>query len=234
MWVLNAIFLTIILIIPTVQTTTSTKRGLVYIPNKKHPSDDGIWAKQGSDLTWYYNYLSNPTASLSIATFQFVPMLWGVPAANAAGGFYTTVKSLKDDGHNISYALGFNEPDGSSSTGGSNIPAKTAASTWIAEMEPLRELGIQLGAPAVTGSSSGLSWLQDFFTYCRGQCHIDFIPIHWYGDFQGLASFIGQVRQKYANISTDIWLTEYALPKSSLQDSQAFYNQSADYLDRLE
>ena len=31
-----------------------------------------------------------------------------------------------------------------------------------------------------------------------------------------------------------IWVTEYAIPNASLQDSQVFYNQSSQYLDRLE
>src|ERR1700710_2052010 len=105
------------------QCTTSSKRGLIYIPNKKAPSDDSIWTRPGSDLTWYYNYAESPVSSIA-STLEFVPMLWGQPTTS--GEFYNTVKSLKDSGVNITHVLGFNEPDGDKSTGGSSIPADKA------------------------------------------------------------------------------------------------------------
>jgi len=47
-----------IALLPSVlaQVSTSSKRGLVYVPNSKHSSDDNIWDSSTSDLTWYYNY----------------------------------------------------------------------------------------------------------------------------------------------------------------------------------
>jgi hypothetical protein len=173
--------------------TRSSKRGLIYIPNAATPQDNSIWTESGSDLTWYYNYVASPSSDLANSSLQFVPMLFS-PPTTADTVFLDTVKSLISSGTNISYVLTYNEPDGTSSTGGSNVPATLAASTWIREVEPLKKLGVKLGAPAVTGASSGFTWLSDFFTACNGSCNPDFIPIHWYGDFQGLASHIGQVR----------------------------------------
>jgi len=129
----------------------------------------------------------------------------------------------------------YNEPDGSSSTGGSNVDPTTAATNWISQVEPLRKMGVKTGAPAVTGGSGGFTWLTSFFDACASQgtnCTADFIPIHWYGNFEGLASHIGQVSAAYPN--TSIWITEYALNNASLSDTQDFFNQSAEYFDRID
>ncbi|KAK5725462.1 hypothetical protein LTR15_003648 [Elasticomyces elasticus] len=210
---------------------SSSKRGLCYVDTKDSSTDDAIWDGSDSDLTWYYNYESTPTSGIDGSKLQFVPMQWGAPSSNTDMTFYNNVKSLIEGGSNITYVLGFNEPDGCAN-GGSCVDAQTAAQTWIREIEPLKkEYGVKLGAPAVTGSPNGFVWLQNFFTACAGKCSADFIPVHWYGDFQGLASHIGQVNGTYPNMT--MWVTEYAYPEGNLEDSQDFYNQSASYLDRL-
>jgi hypothetical protein len=180
--------------IPSVLATRSSKRGLIYIPNAATPQDNSIWTQSGSDLTWYYNYAASPSSDLANSGLQFVPMLFTAPSSSSDTVFLDTVKGLVSGGANISYVLTFNEPDGSTANGGSNIQASLAASTWIREVEPLKKLGIKVGAPACTGSPSGFTWLSDFFSACNGGCNPDFIPIHWYGDFGGLASHMGQVR----------------------------------------
>ncbi|KAI9741510.1 MAG: hypothetical protein M1818_004316 [Claussenomyces sp. TS43310] len=211
---------------------SSSKRGLIFIPNPDTPQDNTIW-EQG-DLTWYYNYGLEPSPSFSPNTsFHFVPMLWGAPNSTTDTAFLDGVKAQLSAGSNVSYVLTFNEPDGTSTTGGSNVSPDLAAQTWIREVEPLRALGVKTGAPAVTGSTSGFTWLQSFFSACNGGCTADFIPVHWYGDFQGLADHIGQVRGTYPN--TTIWITEYALPNDkNLTDTQSFFNTSAEYFDRLD
>lgn len=215
----------------------SSKRGLVFVPSSKYPQDNQIWVESGSDLTWYYNYGATPTTTynnLSQSEFEFVPMLWGAPTSTSDNTFLTGIKQLISDGTNISHVLTFNEPDGTTSTGGSNVDPTLAATTWIREVEPLRKLGIKAGAPAVTGSQSGFTWLSSFFSSCTSQgtnCTVDFIPIHWYGNFEGLASHIGQVVATYPN--TSIWITEYALNDASLSDTQSFFNSSAQYFDRI-
>ena len=177
----------------TTAQTTSSKRGLIYIDTEA--ADNDLFDSSTSDLTWYYNYAAIPSAafSKSQADFEYVPMLWGAPSSTTDTSFSDGVKALVSGGRNISHVLAFNEPDGTSSTGGSAIDPSLAASTWIRELEPLRDLGIKLGAPAVTGAQTGFTWLSSFFDACNGNCTADFIPIHWYGDFQGLASHIGQV-----------------------------------------
>jgi hypothetical protein len=63
-------------------------------------------------------------------------------------------------------------------------------------------------------------------------CEVDFIPAHWYGNFQGLASHLGQVNGTYQNIS-ETWVTEFACAGCTLEESQSFANQSFEYLDRV-
>lgn len=178
-----------------VDATRSSKRGLIYIPNAATPQDNTIWTQTGSYLTWYYNYQASPSPEIP-TSLQFVPMLWGAPSATD-NSFLTNVQSLISSGMNISYVLSFNEPDGTSATGGSNITPQVAAQTWIRVLEPLRKMGVKLGAPAVTGAPTGFTWLQSFFAACNGGCTVDFFPVHWYGNFEGLASHMGQVYGTY-------------------------------------
>ena len=205
----------------------SPKRGLLYIPSAKHPEDDAFWDSPNSDLTWYYNYGSKPSPAFENSPkLQFIPMLWG---ASNDTSFLDDVQSQINGGANISHVLGFNEPDGASATGGSNIPADTAAQIWMQDIQPLAKQGIKLGAPACTGAESGRQWLQDFFSACSN-CTVDFIPVHWYGNFEGLASHIGEY---VGTFNRSVWVTEFADPDASLQDSTTFYNQSTSYLDAL-
>ncbi|ATZ55926.1 hypothetical protein BCIN_12g04740 [Botrytis cinerea B05.10] len=211
---------------------SSSKRGLVFVPNSKYPSDNQVWVQPGSDLSWYYNYGIAASPAYSSTTqedFEFVPMLWGTSTT-----FLTDIKSLVATGRNVTHVLTYNEPDGTSSTGGSAISPSVAAANWISQVEPLRALGIKTGAPAVTGSPRGITWLSNFFSACATagtNCTVDFIPLHWYGNFEGLASFIGEIRGTYPN--TSIWLTEYALNDQPLPTTQDFFNTSAEYFDRL-
>ena len=122
--------------------------------------------------------------------------------------FVNTVLSQIQGGTNITYILAFNEPDGQESTGGTDIPADTAATIWMGSIAPLREHGIKVGLPAVTGSPDGFNWLSNFNKSCvalnKTGCVADFIPIHWYGNFQGLASYVGQIRATYPQLP--IWV----------------------------
>ncbi|KAK5174608.1 uncharacterized protein LTR77_001689 [Saxophila tyrrhenica] len=201
----------------------SPKRGLVYVG-----AGDDLWEPKGSDLTWYYNFAPSP--SLQGSDLEYVPMLWGDRSEDS--GFDSTVENLLQSGINVKHVLGMNEPDlcADESAGGSCIEAKKAASIWKQEIEPLKHQGISLGAPAVT--QGGLWWLQDFYTECDGGCSTDFLPIHVYSDFVGLASYVGPVHETYPNMS--IWVTELAYPNATVPESEHYYNQTVDFLDGLD
>ena len=220
-------FLALLTLLSTASATKSSKRGLVHVDSADHPLDDRFWDADTSDLTWYYNYTPQPSAAFTNnSDFEFVPMLWGQSET-----FLDEVTTLIKSGTNISYVMAMNEPDGVAN-GGSGIDAQTAAETWIKQIEPLKKLGVKLGAPAVTGAPTGFNWLRNFFTHCAGKCSADFIPVHWYGNFEGLASHVGEVNTTYPNMT--MWVTEYALNNADLQASQDFYNQSSQFFDRLE
>lgn len=175
-------------------------------------------------------------------------MLWGAPQDPANDmTFYNQVSNLIKGGQNITHVLGFNEPDGcGGGYGGSCVSAATAAQVWKKQMEPLkRDFGIKLGAPAVTGATTGFNWLANWFSECAAlvassgsgsnttSCEVDFIPAHWYGNFGGLASHLGQINSTYQNIS-ETWVTEFACAGCTLEDSQSFANMSFEYLDRID
>ncbi|KAI4794148.1 hypothetical protein E4T44_07452 [Aureobasidium sp. EXF-8845] len=230
--------------VPLVAATASSKRGLVVV-HSETTADDTIWTND-TDLTWYYNYAANPTPEYT-NKLNFVPMLWGAPDNPSTNTtFYDTVASLIKGGQNITHVLGFNEPDGcGQGYGGSCVSAAVAAQVWKKQMEPLkRDFGIKLGAPAVTGAPTGFNWLANWYTECAAlvassggssnttSCEVDFIPAHWYGDFGGLASHLGQINSTYQNIS-QTWVTEFACAGCTLEASQTMANQSFEYLDRI-
>jgi len=229
----TAIFSSLTLIC-TVQTagfpSQSSKRGLVYVPNANWPSDHKIWGRENSGLTWYYNYVGYPSRVYQNNTnLEFIPQLWGAPSGYADTTFLKNVTAQIVEGSNITYALGFNEPDGIGETGGSNVRPGDAARYWITQMEPLRKLGVSLGAPAVTGATQGFTWLSDFVKACGGNCTFDFVPVHWYGSFDGMASHIADVSEAYPG--KPIWVTEFGLPNAPLKETQEFLNRSCAYFD---
>lgn len=223
------------------QSDPSPKRGLCYV-NPTVQSDNNFWSAPGSDLTWYYNYGASPTSFYQDSKMEFVPMLWGAPGNPESDmTFYNTVANLIESGQNITAILGFNEPDGCDG-GGACVDAGVAATVWKKQVEPLKKKypQIRVGAPAVTGSPRGVTWLANWQSNCASlsqnstPCVMDFMPIHWYGDFSGLASHIGQINGTYSKNVSSLWVTEYALNDQPLLATQKFYNMSAQYFDRLE
>lgn len=182
------------------------KRGLCFVAETDFPEDHQVWTQPGSVLTWYYNYGVRPSpvfSEYSQEEFEFIPMMWGVDDQDLdSTDFLDQVTSLiEDDGRNISRVMGFNEPDTTWEVGGSDIAPANAARAWVANFIPLQEKGIQVGLPAMTGAPPGLVWLHDFMGNCselistennRTNCTYDFLPVHWYDNFEGLASHIGE------------------------------------------
>lgn len=191
--------------------STNSKRGLVFVPNSDHPDDNDNWAGPDSDISWYYNYQDIPSPAFSDYSqdeFEFVPMMWGVSDNLNDTTFLENVKELIDDGRNITRVLGFNEPDAPYDWGGSDIPPKDAAQAWVANFEPLGEMGVKLGLPGCTGGWGSMPWLKEFLGNCseiltnggdEKNCTWDFLPVHWYDNFEGLASHIGERLGEYVH-----------------------------------
>lgn len=179
-------------------STKSAKRGLCYVPDSRTPEDDRIWTDHRGELSWYYSYTPTPPETFrgsSQDSFEFVPMLWGAPSDVNDTSFFSTVRDLANEGIKISNVLTFNEPD-MSGHGGSNVSPAYGAQIWVKNIIPLQKLGIRAGLPALAGSDHGLLWLEEFLGNCSTiigkHCAYDFVTLHWYGPFQGLASRIGE------------------------------------------
>ncbi|KAH9889711.1 glycoside hydrolase family 128 protein [Xylariomycetidae sp. FL2044] len=241
MWFYSCVHLAVLFASLAQSQTHSPKRGLVFVPNDDSREDDAIWIGSDSDLTWYYNYGVFPTAAFADKPqdeFAFVPMLWGSIDDTS---FLSSVSGLLDSGRDITHVLGFNEPDGAWDTGGSNILPSKAAQIWVDNMEPLAEKGIKLGLPACTGGWGGIPWLQEFLANCSAlistdeeqkNCTYDFANIHWYGNFEGLASHMGSYSAAFPNVTQ--WITEYNYNDQDLTTTQTFFNMSTEYFDRLD
>jgi len=160
-------------------------------------------------------------------------MLWS--DANS-GKFFSTVESQIKSGANIKAVLGFNEPDNCyGNTGGSCMQPSVAASVWKSQIEPLKtKYGLQLGMPAITSSQMGLTWLSQWYAACAGGCNPDFMTVHVYSAFEGVASWIGQMNATYPNITGGTWVTEFAYENQPLNATQAYYNMTMEYFDRLD
>lgn len=180
--------------------TSNPKRGLIYIPSSIFPKDDSIFVGAKTAMTWYYSYgnLAPPAVVGTPGALEFVPMLWG----DYANSFVSDVRNAVPK---VKYVIGFNEPDMITDWGGSNITPQRAADAWKASIQPLAASGIKLGAPAVSGAPAGRVWLTAFVKACTG-CTIDFIPLHWYGDFNGLSSQLTWATTTFPG--KKIWLTE--------------------------
>lgn len=245
LWVLASI-------LPSVSsqsTSFSSKRGLAYLGDT-HPSDEGLLLSANSSIGWYYNWSPNPVAGLSL---PFVPLLHGLSDASSS----SALAALDALPASSTHLLTFNEPDGTTSSGGSAISPSDAARAYIDDIVPLRTpsgsgsrgRGWNISHPATTGSSSGLAWLREFNASCwemdpdRG-CPADFVALHWYGDFAGLAWWLGTLRDFYgvdnasgvvvSSADVEFWITEMALPQGSGGDTLDMLNQSVRYLDGLD
>ena len=97
-------------------------------------------------------------------------------------------------------------------------------------MDPLAG-SVLLGAPAVTngvGTGIGLDYLSTFIKNCTG-CHIDFVPIHWYGDASQTSDFETYVGQAYtAGGNRPLWVTEFGTTSGT---AQPFLQTVEDWMD---
>jgi hypothetical protein len=228
------------------QITNTSKRGIAYAGNLETP-DNALLQSPASPLTWYYNWSPYPNrGQLSPDNLEFVPLIHGIDGAESD----QTSRVLNSLPESSQHILTFNEPDGEKDTGGSSISPEDAARAYIEHIVPYRD-GKKGGRkwfishPVTTGSGRGLDWLRDFNESCyeideENGCPTDFIAAHWYGAFDGLASWLGTLEEFYNGNRSDvepklrIWVTEMALPQADEGATVAMMNQTLSYLDELD
>ncbi|KAI3392730.1 hypothetical protein diail_5244 [Diaporthe ilicicola] len=227
-------------------SNSSSKRGLAYLGDS-HEGDIDLLLSPKSAISWYYTWSAYPVSDVN-TTLTFVPLIHGVDDASSKD-VQGAISSLPATSTHL---LTFNEPDGTTSSGGSSISPSDAAKAYIDDVVPLRTSSSRswnISHPSVTGSGNGLSWLMDFNSACwdidpDNGCPTDFVALHWYGDFAGLASWIGTLKEYYTNSSSKsgavdpdnlkFWITEMALPQQDADATVAMMNQSLTYLDGLD
>lgn len=227
------------------ESDAASKRGLAYIGDANE-GDLSLLLSPNSRISWYYTWSAYPVQNVN-STLKFVPLIHGVDDASSPD-VKGAISSLPASSTHL---LAFNEPDGTTSSGGSAISPSDAARAYIDDIMPLRTSSSRswnISHPSVTGSGNGLNWLREFNEACwdiapETGCITDFVALHWYGNFEGLASWIGTMKEYYTNSSDSgavdpdnlkFWITEMALPQQDEDDTVAMMNQSLSYLDSLD
>lgn len=205
---------------PSTGGSSGGKKGLSY-------NDASLTqAFAGKGISWAYNWGSGPDGSI-VSGAEYVPMLWGL---NSVSSWASAAASAISSGSK--HALSFNEPDLEEQ---SNIDPQTAATNHIKYMNPLSGQA-QIGSPAITngGGSMGITWLNNFFKACNGQCKVDFVAFHWYDQASNLAYFKSHVNDviaaAQANGVSKVWLTEFGASGSD-SDVANFLTQATSFLD---
>lgn len=229
------------LLIHHASAQNTSKRGFAYVGDT-HASDNSLLTSSKSPLSWYYNWSPYPPSQVPSHNLEFIPLIHGIQEAQST----QTSQAIKNLPSSSTHLLSFNEPDGSTSSGGSNISPEDAARAYMDHIAPYRNGNRKwnISHPSTTGSPNGLDWLRRFNSSCydidskRG-CPTDFIAAHWYGAFDGLASWLGTLNEFYntntsRNPPLKIWVTEMALPQADVRATMNMMNQSLPYLDKLE
>ncbi len=200
-------------------STSSSKKGIAY-------NDVAYFqAFNGYDMRWAYNWGSSPSGSIP-SDIEYVPMLWG-NSPSLASAWQANAQAAINSGS--THLLAFNEPDLSSQ---SNIDPTTAAQSYSQYMSGFPS-NVKLGAPAVSnaGAPSGLTWLQSFLDACT-HCQIDFIPIHWYSDWNNVEDFQNHATTAYQMTGKPIWVTEFGTNDGDNQQIEGFVQNVTSWMDQ--
>ncbi|KAF1914768.1 glycosyl hydrolase catalytic core-domain-containing protein [Ampelomyces quisqualis] len=221
-----------------------SKRGFAYTGDT-HATDNRLLSSN-SPLEWYYNWSPYPNTNLIPSdSLEFVPMIHGIDATQSP----RTEQVIKELPKSSTHLLSFNEPDGTTGSGGSSIKPADAAKAYIDYVVPFRSgqsggRSWKISHPSTTGSPNGLEWLRSFNESCyeidpQSGCPTDFVSAHWYGAFDGMADWLGTLDEFYnanatRNEPVKIWVTEMGLPQQSAEATVQMMNQTLPYLDKLE
>lgn len=226
----------------------TSKRGISFIPETAASDYDILLSSNSSPIAWYYTWSPVPAPAAQIfpwgggSDIEFVPTLQGL----GDGDLAEDIKKLGNLTSASKHLFTFNEPDGTTESGGSAITPREAAEAYIQQIVPLRAR-FRISHPSVTGSQRGLQWLRDFDSACREidpehGCPTDFVVAHWYGDLGGLAWWLGQLVGLYVNggqhgfeseEDLEIWVKELGIAAAPEEANVGMMEQALPYLDGL-
>lgn len=221
-----------------------SKHGLA-VTAELEDSDAELLTSKNSPISWYFNWSPSPSEIIGDSAF-FIPLVHGLDTLEE-DYLWLALDNLPSSSTHL---FTFNEPDEEKENGGSNLSPRKAAEAYLEYMVPLRtgdgegsDRRWNISHPAVTGSTRGLDWLRDFNESCydiepNGGCPADFVSLHYYGDFQGLASWVATLNEFYNNDregedAKGLWITEMAVPQGDSEVNTAMLRESMEYLDGL-
>ncbi|KAK7966675.1 uncharacterized protein PG986_000952 [Apiospora aurea] len=223
-----------------------SKRGLAY-QQDAHKADNKLLFSPESPVAWYYTWSLWPAPEVNdTSAVEFLPLVHSTDDV-AKDDFRKQLDGLPPSSTHL---LTFNEPDGDTGSGGSAVEPEDAAKAYIDRIAPLRSgddgdgRTWNISHPSVTGSPRGLDWLRRFNESCwdldrdKG-CPADFVAVHWYGAYQGLAGWLDTLRDFYkktpSSSSSELkfWITEMALPQQDDEATLRMMNETLPYLDGL-
>ncbi|KAK4102616.1 glycoside hydrolase family 128 protein [Parathielavia hyrcaniae] len=177
-------------------TTGASKRGLAY----NRPELLQRFLSAGTKVSWAYNWGQSDDSGTDL---EFCPMLWGLKLDFAQTWLANAQRAI-DAGSRC--LLSFNEPDLGEQA---NLPPSVAAAKHIELMNPFSGKAL-IGSPAITNSindGQGISYLQQWFEACGGQCAVDFVNIHIYGVDTNV--FLNHLLNAHRAFNKPIWITEF-------------------------
>ncbi|KAH8656588.1 glycosyl hydrolase catalytic core-domain-containing protein [Tricladium varicosporioides] len=161
--------------------------------------------KENSRVSWAYNWASIASRDFP-ADLEFIPMLWGSPHNGDNNEWMTNVQLSLDQGSK--YIFSFNEPD-SCFPDQSCLKPEVAVESYKTNIVPFAARA-KLGSPSISNGGGSMDWLKSFMELCHG-CPIDFVPVHWYANYDSLDYF--KEYMKNASIIADgkpVWITEFS------------------------
>ncbi|KAJ1323775.1 glycosyl hydrolase [Microdochium nivale] len=236
-----------------------SKRGISY-HNDTAAADYDVLLAESSPVSWYYTWSPRPGPAAEVFPWGFRADVEFVPTIHGTGRLDQDIADLDRLNASSRHLFTFNEPDEPAATGGSNLSPRAAAEAYIARIVPLRSR-FRISHPSVTGSQRGFAWLAAFHDECRKidpkhGCPADFVVVHWYGGFDGLAGWLAQLRQWYTeagyvaaaaatagdgssgtttavSAALPFWLGELGIPGAPMDANLAMMSQTLPYLDSL-
>jgi hypothetical protein len=194
-------------VIDTMLTDAAPMPDMTNIPNYEGPRKKGIavthrtydWSYIVSSLNPFWSY----SWGITLSRFQpdgveFVPMKW---SGSMSDEIADRLRSQFARGE-ISYLLGYNEPDSETQA---NMTVDRAIALW----SELEALGIPLISPSPVHFDN--EWTEAFMERAMAEgLRIDFLGFHSYAgtDAQGLLNRLDQLYERYG---IPIWITEFAV-----------------------
>ena len=180
----------------------------------------GIMACLTRNTAWPVSWATTESAALP-AGVEFVPMCWGK----------MSIDNFASQAVGATHVLSFNEPDLGEQA---DMSVAEAAQGHIQALNPLASQGVLISSPAVTngGAPMGLSYLDNWFRACAGDCIVNFIAVHWYDNADNFEYFKQHINDaiKTANSNSisKIWVTEFGVTGG---DEVAFIQKATEFLD---